>query len=188
MYREGAIHAGTFLRSFRWGHVRQLDRVSRELLTRAWSAGAGPGDDPLTIDFDSTVCETYGLCKEGTQRHNYADQRGYHPLLAIAADTDDVLLARLRQGRANTTRGAANFLRETVSRVRYAGATGQLTMRADSGFHPAKGDPANVMICRRGAWNVRMTVETTCSMMSAVWGSKESATELGPGLKLTWPI
>ena len=26
---------GTFLRSFRWGHVRQLDRVSRELLARA---------------------------------------------------------------------------------------------------------------------------------------------------------
>ena len=34
---------GTFLRSFRWGHVRQLDRVSRELLARAWQAGAGPG-------------------------------------------------------------------------------------------------------------------------------------------------
>ena len=30
---------GTFLRSFRWGHVRQLDRVSRELLARAWAAG-----------------------------------------------------------------------------------------------------------------------------------------------------
>ena len=28
---------GTFLRSFRWGHVRQLDRVSRELLSRAWA-------------------------------------------------------------------------------------------------------------------------------------------------------
>ena len=41
---------GTFLRSFRWGHVRQLDRVSRELLARAWQAGAGPGDGPLTID------------------------------------------------------------------------------------------------------------------------------------------
>ena len=35
---------GTFLRSFRWGHVRQLDRVSRELLARAWQVGAGPGD------------------------------------------------------------------------------------------------------------------------------------------------
>ena len=26
---------GTFLRSFRWGHVRQLDRLSRELLARS---------------------------------------------------------------------------------------------------------------------------------------------------------
>ena len=78
---------GTFLRSFRWGHVRQLDRVSREVLARAWAAGAGPGDDPLTIDLDSTVCETYGLAKEGAQRHNYAGQRGYHPLLAVAAGT-----------------------------------------------------------------------------------------------------
>ena len=56
---------GTFLRSFRWGHVRQLDRVSRELLARAWAAGGGPGDGPLTIDLDSTICETYGLAKEG---------------------------------------------------------------------------------------------------------------------------
>ena len=37
---------GTFLRSFRWGHVRQLDRVSRELLARTWAAGSGPGDSP----------------------------------------------------------------------------------------------------------------------------------------------
>ena len=51
---------GTFLRSFRWGHVRQLDRVSRQLLARAWAAGAGPGDSPLTIDLDSTICQTYG--------------------------------------------------------------------------------------------------------------------------------
>ena len=81
---------GTFLRSFRWGHARQLDRVGREVLARAWAAGAGPGNDQLTIDLDSTVCETYGPCKEGVQRHNYADQRGYHPLLAIAAGTGDV--------------------------------------------------------------------------------------------------
>ena len=56
---------GTFLRSFRWGHVRQLDRVSRELLARVWQAGAGPGDGPLTIDLDSTICETYGLAQGG---------------------------------------------------------------------------------------------------------------------------
>ena len=126
---------GTFLRSFRWGHVRQLDRVSRELLARAWSAGAGPGDAPFTIDLDSTICETYGLAKEGARHHGYTHRRGYHPLLAVAAGTGDVLMARLREGQANTGRGAGHFLRETVSRVRYAGAKGQLTMRADSGFY-----------------------------------------------------
>ena len=109
---------GTFLRSFRWGHVRQLDRVSRELLARAWSAGAGPGDAPFTIDLDSTICETYGLAKEGARDHGYTGKRGYHPLLAVAAGTGDVLMARLREGRANTARGAAHFLRETVSCVR----------------------------------------------------------------------
>ena len=69
---------GTFLRSFSWGHVSQLDRVGRELLARAWSAGAGPGDAPLTIDLDSTICETYGLVKEGARHHSYTGQRGYH--------------------------------------------------------------------------------------------------------------
>ena len=113
---------------------RQLDRVSRELLARAWAAGAGPGDAPFTIDLDSTICETYGLAKEGARHHGYTGARGYHPLLAVAAGTGDVLMSRLREGRANTARGAAHFLRETVGRVRYAGARGQLTMRADSGF------------------------------------------------------
>ena len=126
---------GTFLRSFRWGHVRQLDRVSRQLLARAWAAGAGPGDAPLTIDLDSTICETYGRAKEGARHYGYTGKRGYHPLLAIAAGTGDVLMSRLRQGRANTARGAAHFLRETVGRVRYGGASGQLTVRADSGFY-----------------------------------------------------
>jgi hypothetical protein len=126
---------GTFLRSFRWGHVRQLDAVSRHLLARAWGAGAGPGAVPFTIDLDSTICETYGFAKEGAVHHGYTGVRGYHPLLAVAAGTGDVLMARLREGRAATVRGAAHFLRETVGRVRHAGATGELTMRADSGFY-----------------------------------------------------
>ena len=105
------------------------------MLARAWAAGAGPGDSPLTIDLDSTICETYGLAKEGARHHGYTGARGYHPLLAIDAGTGEVLMSRLREGRANTARGAAHFLRETVGRVRYGGARGQLTVRADSGFY-----------------------------------------------------
>ena len=124
------------------------------MLARAWSAGAGPGDGPLTIDLDSTICETYGLAKEGARHHSYTGQRGYHPLLAIATGTGtgDVLMSRLREGRANTARGAAHFLRETVGRARYGGARGQLTVRADSGFYTH----ALVAVCR--AMEVRFSI------------------------------
>ena len=155
---------GTFLRSFRWGHVRQLDRVSRELLARAWSAGAGPGDAPFTIDLDSTICETYGLAKEGARDHGYTGKRGYHPLLAVAAGTGDVLMARLREGRANTARGAAHFLRETVGRVRYAGASGQLTVRADSGFYTH----AIVAAGRRMDVRFSITIRQSASLRSLI--------------------
>ena len=155
---------GTFLRSFRWGHVRQLDRVSRELLAGAWAAGGGPGNDPLTIDLDSTVCETYGLAKEGAQRHNYAGQRGYHPLLAVAAGTGNALMARLRKGRSNTARGADHFLRETVGRVRYAGATGPLTVRADSGFYTH----AIVAVCRKMDVRYSITVRQHAGLRNLV--------------------
>lgn len=136
---------GTFLRSFRWGHVRQLDAVSRQLLARAWEAGAGPAAEPFTIDLDSTICESYGLQKQGARQHGYSGVRGYHPLLAVAAGTGDVLMARLRGGRAHTVRGAADFLSETIGRVREAGASGALTMRADSGFYAH----SVVAVCRR---------------------------------------
>jgi len=61
-------------------------------------------------------------------------------------------MARLREGRAATVRGAAHFLRETIGRVRSAGATGELTMRADSGFYAH----AVVATCRK--MNVRFSI------------------------------
>ena len=155
---------GTFLRSFRWGHVRQLDRVSRQLLARAWAAGAGPGDSPLTIDLDSTICETYGVAKEGTRHHVYTGARGYHPLLAIAAGTGEVLMARLREGWAITARGAAHFLRETVGRVRYGGARGQLTVRADSGFYTH----AVVALCRQLDVRFSITIRQHASLRNLI--------------------
>jgi hypothetical protein len=126
---------GTFLRSFCWGDARSLDRVSRSLLARAWQAGAGPRTETLTIDVDSTICETYGTKKEGGSDFAYTSVRGYHPLVAVASGTGEVLHTRFRGGPAYTARGAASFLRETFARVREAGFGGALVLRGDSGFY-----------------------------------------------------
>jgi hypothetical protein len=146
---------GTFLRSFTWGHARQLDRVSAELLARAWRAGAGPGEAPVTIDIDSSIHETYGLHKQGGAKFTHTKVRGYHPLYAVIAGTGDVVHSRLRGGNANSGRGAAGFVTETVNRVRAAGATGPLTLRADSGFYSRK----VVDACRRAAVRFSITVK-----------------------------
>jgi hypothetical protein len=124
---------GTFLRSFTFGHVRQLDKVCAETLRRAWAFGAGPGNRRLVIDVDSTICEVYGKQKQGAG-YGYTKVLGYHPLLATRAETGEVLHARMRKGQANTARGARRFVEELIARVRHAGATGELVARFDSGF------------------------------------------------------
>jgi hypothetical protein len=128
---------GTFLRSFTFGHVRQLDRVLSDTLMRAWQAGAGPGEGRLLVDVDSFVGEVHGRAKQGAA-FGYTGQRGYHPLLATRADTGEVLHIRLRKGSANTSRGMLRFCDELIARVTRAGARGLKLLRADSGFWSKK--------------------------------------------------
>lgn len=122
---------GTFLRAFTFGHVRQLDRVIAETLKRVWTLGAGPGGDRLVIDVDSTVTEVFGYQKQGAA-YGYTRQKGYHPLVASRADTGEVLHVRLRRG--SSQKGNNRFIEELVARIRRAGASGEVLMRADSGF------------------------------------------------------
>lgn len=125
---------GTFLRSFTFGHVRQLDSLAEQMLANAWDFGAGPGDAPMTIDIDSTIQPVYGKQKQGAA-FGYTGVLGEHPLVATRADTGEVLHIRQRKGSAGSGRGARRFVRETIGRSRRAGATGQLTLWAGSGFH-----------------------------------------------------
>ncbi|MBA2348018.1 MAG: IS1380 family transposase [Solirubrobacterales bacterium] len=124
---------GTFLRAFTFGHVRQLDRLLAEVLKRAWAAGAGPGGDRLIVDVDSFVGEVHGYKKQGAS-FGYTGARGYHPLVATRAGSGEVLHVRFRKGAANTQRGMSRFCDELIARVRRAGATGPVLLRADSGF------------------------------------------------------
>jgi Transposase DDE domain group 1 len=168
---------GTFLRAFTFGHVRQLDRLTEQLLTRAWAAGAGPGDRPMTVDLDSTVCEVHGHHKQGAA-YGYTHTLGYHPLLATRAETGEVLHARQRTGRANTARGTARFVDEVAGRVRRAGVSGELTMRMDSGFWSAK----TIRTCRRHRIRYSITVRQTKPIRQAIAAIDEQA-----GVEIVYP-
>jgi Transposase DDE domain group 1 len=67
---------------------------------RAWVAGAGPAGDELIIDFDATLINTKADKQDA--RPNYKRGYGHHPLLAIIAETDEVLCAMLRPGNAGS--------------------------------------------------------------------------------------
>jgi len=43
-----------------------------------------------------------------------------------------------------------------------------MVVLTDTGFHTQVGDPANMKVCQRGEWNVRMVVETVLSMLTTV--------------------
>jgi Transposase DDE domain group 1 len=161
---------GTFLRGFTFGHVRQLDQAAEQLLGRAWAAGAGPGQQPMTIDVDSTVCEVHGHHKGGAA-YGYTRQLGYHPLLATRTDTGEVLHARQRTGRAASGRGAERFVNELAGRIRRAGAAGPLTLRADSGFWSAK----VLTACRRHGIRFSVTVRRTKTVTAAIAAIPEQA-------------
>jgi hypothetical protein len=162
---------GTWLRGFIWATVRMFDEVSRQVLARAWTAGLGPDLDPdLTVDFDSTICRVFGTAKQGA-RFGYTKVRGYHPLLATLADTGEVLHARMRGRNAGAARGAGTFVRETIRRIRDAGARGALTVRADSAFYSR----AVVAAWRKHGASFSVTVDKNSAIRRAIGAIDDDA-------------
>ena len=123
--------AGSFLRSFTFGHVRQFDKALGSAQMRAWSVGAAPDVAEMTVDLDSTVCEVCGRAKHGAA-YGHTKVLGYHPLVAVRSDTGEVLHSRMRSG--SSQRGNEHFARETLARLRRLGADAGVTVRADAGF------------------------------------------------------
>jgi hypothetical protein len=166
---------GTFLRTFTFGHVRQLDRLLGETLARAWRAGAGPGRGRLVVDVDSFIGEIYGRAEQGAA-FGYTRRRGYHPLLATRADTGEVLHVRLRKGSANTSRGIGRFLDELIARIERAGATGPKLLRADSGFWSNE----TFAKLERAGWSYSIGVRLQAHVRAAIEQIPESAWQTLP--------
>ena len=130
---------GTFLRTFSFGHVRQLDAVaSRLLINLTRHAPLLPGVDKLAyIDIDDTIRQTYGYHKQGAGR-GYSGVKGLNALIAILSTPGSapvIAAARLRKGSTASVRGAQHLVAEVLSTAKAAGASGVRVLRADSAFY-----------------------------------------------------
>ncbi len=129
---------GTFLRTFTFGHVRQLDAVASRLLINLCRRGPLlAGADTLAyVDVDDTVKPTFGYAKQGAGR-GYTGVKGLNVLLAIISTPTSrpvIAAARLRKGSTNSAKGAHRLVADSLVTARSCGATGRLVLRADSAF------------------------------------------------------
>jgi hypothetical protein len=130
---------GTFLRSFQFGHVRQLDAVAARF-TAALARHApivAAGAEVSFLDIDDTVRSTFGYAKQGAG-YGYSGVKGLNALLATVSSpaTAPVIVAtRLRKGSANSARGAARLVADAIKTTRSCGVDGLLVLRGDSAYY-----------------------------------------------------
>lgn len=133
---------GSFLRSFTFGHVRQLDAVaSRFLSGLAERTPAVAGiDEYAVVDIDDTIIEVHGYQKQGAG-FGYSGVRGLNAALATVTTTQAapmIVAQRLRKGATGSARGAKRLVNDalaTVAGLRSTAATGRVLVRADSAFY-----------------------------------------------------
>jgi len=166
---------GSFLRSFTWGNVLQLQKVRRQVLAElAGRAPLLPGKDVLAfVDIDSQQKRVYGHAKQGAA-FGFTKIQGKGLLvrgLNVLAGTICTPLAapviagtRLRGGNASSARGAASMITESVGTARAAGCAGTLVVRMDSAFY---GSPA-VRAARNAGAHFSVTARTDPKIRAAI--------------------
>jgi hypothetical protein len=173
---------GSFLRSFTWGNVRQLEKAGRELLAGlARRTPLLPGAEQVAfVDVDSMQRRVYGHQKQGAAfGHTKISGktvlvRGLNALAAtISTPQAAPVIAgtRLRGGSANTARGAASFTAEALSTARSAGCAGTIVARADSGLYGA----AFTGACRRAGAYFSVTARMDPAVKAAIASIPEHA-------------
>jgi hypothetical protein len=173
---------GSFLRSFTWGSVLQLQKVHRELLAElARRTPLLPGADVLAfLDIDSQQKRVYGYHKQGAAfGHTKIGGKSLlvRGLNVLATSICTPLAApviagtRLRGGNAASARGAASMITEGVATARAAGCTGTLVTRMDSAFY---GAPA-VRAARRAGAYFSVTVRMDPKVRAAIAAISEDA-------------
>jgi hypothetical protein len=161
---------GSFLRSFTFGHVRQLDAVAARFLAglavRAPLLGDGLGDGLVLVDVDDTIVEVHGYAKQGAS-FGYTRVRGLNALLATASTAESapvVIAQRLRRGSCGSPRGAKRLVADAVKTLTRLTPGRSMLLRADSAFY---GKDTIAAAIRAGA-EVSVTVKQTAPVKAAI--------------------
>jgi hypothetical protein len=133
---------GSFLRSFTFGHVRQLDAVSARFLSglAATTPVVAGIDDQVMVDIDDTIIEVHGYAKQGSG-YGYSGVRGLNAILATLTTKTGapvIVAQRLRKGSCGSPRGAKRLVTDalaTVKKLRTGPGAPKVLLRADSAFY-----------------------------------------------------
>ena len=171
---------GSFLRTFSFGHVRQLDAVAARFLQglaeRTPLVGGPEVGGRILVDLDDTIVPVHGHAKQGAG-YGYTGIRGLNALIATAT-TDGrapvIVGQRLRRGGCGSPRGASRMVSDalaTLGRIRPQVSPGSVLVRADSAFY---GHPTVSAALRSGA-DVSVTVRMTATVKAAIAAIDEDA-------------
>jgi hypothetical protein len=171
---------GTFLRSFTFGHVRQLHSVASAFLDRLAAASPLlPGVGQVAyIDVDDTVREVHGYAKQGVG-FGYSGVKGLNALIATVSTPSAapvIAATRLRKGSVNSARGAARLIADALVTAKAVGAggpdgTGLVLLRADSAFFTCD----VIAAVRRGGARFSITARMNPAVTAAISHIDEGA-------------
>ena len=170
---------GSFLRTFQFGHVRQLDAVASRLLcalNEHTPVLTGIGTERVMVDIDDTIIEVHGYAKQGSG-YGYSGVRGLNALLATVSTSQSapvVVAQRLRKGSCGSPRGAARLVADALKAVASMSTTtgnDKALVRADSAFY---GHAAVRAAIRCGA-DVSVTVRMDPKVKAAISAIGEDA-------------
>ena len=117
----------TFLRTFTFGYVRQLDSVAAGMLSELRArTPLLPGAEQVSyLDVDDTIKVTYGYAKQGAGFGYFGV--GLNALIGIVSSplsAPVICATRLRKGSTNSARGAARLVADACKAAKRAGAGG----------------------------------------------------------------
>ena len=164
---------GSFLRSFAFGHVRQLDAISSRFLTNlnAHTPLLPTNQDSaqasmIFVDVDDTVIDVHSASKQGAG-FGYQGSRGLNALLATAstASSGQIIVGqRLRKGSTSSARGADKFVSDALATTTRINSGTSVLVRADSAYYSS----GVVKAAHDGGAHVSITVRMDKRVKAAI--------------------